>query len=177
MVLFKKDNDSEYKYSISKHIYDKFLFGKREVKGKEQAPIQNNANNYPKIEQSIPAEKGWELHLKEQNKYAQMLESKGYLVLSNNIEAAALSTLLEESIRQGHVLGTRSFNRRFYVGLRVFIAKNSSKILKTISNESLSVSQISKQTGIDEDGIRTILYLMAESGDVVEVRRDVFSIA
>ena len=32
-------------------------------------------------------------------------------------------------------------------------------------------------SGIEEEGARTILYLMAESGDIAEVRKDVFSIA
>jgi transcription initiation factor IIE alpha subunit len=39
------------------------------------------------------------------------------------------------------------------------------------------VEEMSKETGIEEDGIRAILYIMSESGEVTEQRRDIFKIA
>lgn len=183
ITLFKKDSDSDHHYSISKEIYNKFLYGKREYKFKK--PEQPNLSIDKQVkkpatievrEQEKP-EKAWELKLKEQNKYAEILESKGYIVLNNDVEASSLSTLLEESIRRGLVLGTRAFNKKFYVGLRSYIAKNSTKIMKVLENGNAPLSRIAKESNLDEEGVRTILYLMAESGDIAEIRKDVFSIA
>ena len=183
ITLFKKSPEDEQHYSISKDVYDKFLYGKREYKFKRPDPIDASAVKPPvkkMVSESIQepkVEKAWELKLKEQNKYAEILESKGYIVLNNDVEASSLSTLMEESIRRGLVLGTRAFNKKFYVGLRSYIAKNSAKIMKVLETGSAPISKISKESGIEEEGARTILYLMAESGDIAEVRKDVFSIA
>ncbi len=183
ITLFKKNPEDEQHYSISKDIYDKFLYGKREYKFKRPDSLDVPAAKQP-VKKIVPesiqepkVEKAWELKLKEQNKYAEILESKGYIVLNNDVEASSLSTLMEESIRRGLVLGTRAFNKKFYVGLRSYIAKNSAKIMKVLENGSAPISKISKESGIEEEGARTILYLMAESGDIAEVRKDVFSIA
>ena len=183
ITLFKKNPEDEQHYSISKDIYDKFLYGKREYKFKRPDSLDVPAAKQP-VKKIVPesiqepkVEKAWELKLKEQNKYAEILESKGYIVLNNDVEASSLSTLMEESIRRGLVLGTRAFNKKFYVGLRSYIAKNSVKIMKVLENGSAPISKISKESGIEEEGARTILYLMAESGDIAEVRKDVFSIA
>ena len=183
ITLFKKNPEDEQHYSISKDIYDKFLYGKREYKFKRPDSLDVPAAKQP-VKKIVPesiqepkVEKAWELKLKEQNKYAEILESKGYIVLNNDVEASSLSTLMEESIRRGLVLGTRAFNKKFYVGLRSYIAKNSAKIMKVLEDGSATISKISKESGIEEEGARTILYLMAESGDIAEVRKDVFSIA
>jgi len=88
-----------------------------------------------------------------------------------------VSGALEDSIRHGLILGTRAFNKKFYIGLRGYINKNASKILKLIDQKSMSIPDIASETGVDEDGVRTILYVLSESGDVTEVRKDVFRVA
>ncbi|MDE1850979.1 MAG: hypothetical protein KGH54_04280, partial [Candidatus Micrarchaeota archaeon] len=87
------------------------------------------------------------------------------------------SLALEGSIRRGQVLGTRSFNKKFYIILRTFFDRHGPKILKALKDGGMRVSQIASETGVDEDGIRAILYLLAESGDVSEKRKDFFTLA
>ena len=166
--LFKKEDAS--RYSITKSVYDRFLYGKREEKPEARAPEQEKP-----IERA--AEKTWVSKLKEQNMYADLLEAKGYIVLSNEAEAAGLSTALEESIRMGLVVGTRAFNKKFYVALKGFVTQNAPAILRLIDKKSADIAAIAKGVGLEEDAARTILYLLAESGDVTEIRRDIFKAA
>jgi hypothetical protein len=110
--------------------------------------------------------------------YIEDLETKGYVVLKNEAEAASASAALEDSIRQGLVIGTRAFDKRFYIGLRGFINRNGPKIIKVLERgKSVSADDIAAEVGIDVDAVKTILYILAEKGDVTEVRREVFRIA
>jgi bifunctional DNA-binding transcriptional regulator/antitoxin component of YhaV-PrlF toxin-antitoxin module len=178
IVPFRKAGEKEVRYSIQKSIYDTFLYRKK----KEEAPVQNVQMGKPKIAQqavkvSAPQPKAWEQKITGSEAYMETLETKGFLVLSNEAEASIVSTALEDSIRHGIVLGTRAFNKKFYIGLRGFINKYSQKILKVIDQKSVDVAEIAKEVGLEEDGARTILYVLSESGDVTEVRRDIFKAA
>ncbi|MEM0149463.1 MAG: hypothetical protein QXW10_01030 [Candidatus Micrarchaeaceae archaeon] len=166
--LFKKDDIA--RYGISKNVYDKFLFGKREPTTSAKAAVSEK----PPVK---AAEKTWVAKLKEQNMYADLLEAKGYIVLSNEAEAAGLSSALEESIRMGLVVGTRAFNKKFYVALKGFVTQNAPAILRLIEKKSADITAIASGVGLEEDAARTILYLLSESGDVTEVRRDIFKAA
>ncbi|MCL4389023.1 AbrB/MazE/SpoVT family DNA-binding domain-containing protein [Candidatus Marsarchaeota archaeon] len=169
VILFKKQGEQEYKYSISKSIYDRFLMRKNMMQKKEEQAAQKPQ---PKKEEVVP--KKWEQMLPQSESYPDLLESYGYIVLMNEAEALAASSALEESIRRGMVIGTRAFNKKFYVVTRKFLAASAAKLSKLVGPKGISVSELSKETGIAEDGIRAVLYIMAEAGDVTEARKDVF---
>jgi len=48
--------------------------------------------------------------------------------------------------------------------------------LKCLKDGPKSVADIAKSAQMDEDAVRSILYFMAEQGDVTENRKDVFDI-
>lgn len=179
IVPFKKGGEKELKYSIQKSVYDMFLY--RNKKPEEQAAQSTPAPKTKMQQNAKPAaqQKAWEQKLTGSGSeaYISILESNGFLVLGNEAEASIVSTALEDSIRQGLVLGTRAFNKKFYIGLRGFINKHAARILKVIDQKSVNVAEIAKELSLDEDGVRTILYVLSESGDVTEVRRDMFRAA
>ncbi len=111
-----------------------------------------------------------------QNENIEKLEKDGFIVLSTEAEAAAVSLALEDSVRHGLVLGTRAFNKKFYIILRDFFNNNSGKVLKSLKEGPKSVDELAKDTGMDGDAIRAMLYLLAEQGDASERRRDVFAL-
>ena len=75
------------------------------------------------------------------------------------------------------VLGTRAFNKKFYIITRLFFEKHSPGIIKTLRQGSMPVIEIAKTQNLDEEAVRGILYLLSEAGDIREQRRDVFAIA
>ena len=171
---YKKD-DGVLRYGIAKWVYDKYLYGKRPAAEKQQKERPSEPAKPLPSKEAQP--KKWILKLTEHDAFTELLESQGYLVIANTPDAERLSAMLEESIRMGLVLGTRAFNRKFYVALRSYINKYASKILGLISDKAKPVSEIAEEIGVDEDGVRTILYILSESGEVVERRKDSFKAA
>jgi bifunctional DNA-binding transcriptional regulator/antitoxin component of YhaV-PrlF toxin-antitoxin module len=155
-------------YSISKDVYDKFLMRK----GRGMAPQPKRANEHEQLQQK-PVPPPPKI---EKNENVIKLETDGYIVLPTESEASSLSLALEDSIRSGKVLGIRAFNKKFYIVLRSFFDKNSGKVIKELKDGPKKVDELVKSTGLDEDGIRAMLYLLSEQGDVSERRKDVFTL-
>ncbi len=184
VTLYRKDPKEQYKYGIAKSIYEKFLMGKRVQRAPEPiqtpkpqpAPIIIAQPAAPARKLDRNAVKRWEE--RSESGYIEDLETKGYVVLKNEADAASASAALEDSIKQGLVIGTRAFDKRFYIGLRGFINKNGPKIMKVLERgKSISAEDIASEVGIDVDAVKTILYILAEKGDITEVRREIFRIA
>lgn len=49
--------------------------------------------------------------------------------------------------------------------------------MKELRGGEKKVPEIAERVKLDENGVRAILYYMAESGDVSEKRRDLFALA
>ncbi len=169
VAIFPGKEDRAGHYSISKDIYDRFLMRK----GKKTQPQQKTSwvRAEPRAAaqrlQPAPSDEGLPNELK----------TKGYVVVSSEAEAAALSLAVEESIRHGQILGIRSFNnKKFYIATRWFLNANSGKILKSIG-EGSRVDDVAEKTGVSEEGVRSILYLLSENGDVREKKKDFFVLA
>lgn len=196
VTLFKKANENEFKYGIERGIYNKFLYGKRTYPGKPQSapagrqqaaaaapaarqPYQDNRRQqYPDRQQYGNAARRVQIKVSGgDNEQIKKLEEKGYVVLRSEAEATSLSAALEESIRQGLVVGTRAFDKKFYIALRDFVGRNAPKLLKTIERKSVGIEDIARESEMEEDGARAVLNILAENGDVTEVRRDVFRAA
>lgn len=167
VMLFKDKKESVY--SISKDVYDRFLMRKKAFMvgaPEPQKPAAGAKHQFIEYKKLAGI----------QNENIEKLEKEGFIVLSTEAEAAAVSLALEDSVRHGLVLGTRAFNKKFYIILRDFFNDNSGKILKSLKEGPKSIDELAKATGMDEDAIRAMLYLLAEQGDASERRRDVFAL-
>jgi hypothetical protein len=151
-------------YSISKDVYDKFLMRKKEGEKKIAEGPKKEINSSLEIKEKYGIE----------HEDVKKLEEKGYVVLQTEAEAASISIALEESIKQGFVIGIRSFNKKFYIMLRSFFDKYAPQIIKILGGGEAKVEDIARMLGIEEEAARGILYLLAESGDVSEKKKDLF---
>ncbi|MDE1851769.1 MAG: hypothetical protein KGH69_03725 [Candidatus Micrarchaeota archaeon] len=172
VTLFKNSKGTQL-YSIPKSIYDTFLMRKRQ--GQQEQKKDEGMKESKVVKQ-------YTYMLKKKPESAQdpnvrFLEQNGFVVVTTEGEAATLSLALEESIRQGIVLGTRAFNKKFYVVLRAFFERYSGAIIKELRGGSSKVGEIADTLGLDEDGVRGVLYLLSENGDVSEKKRDTFALA
>ena len=158
-----KGKDGKDHYSIPKSIYDRFLMRKR-------PPAKEEPYNFV-VPRAAPQS--------GQDESIADLQKNGFLVLQTEAEASKVSLLLEQSIRHGQVLGTRSFskNREFYILSRTYFDKYAQSILKKLRERSYKLADISKELGMDEEGARGILCILSESGDVMERKKELFSIA
>ncbi len=173
VTLFKNPKEQKPLYGISKAIYDKFLMRKKVAEQQERVQAPRPVQQAPTFAKRPMAQQPAGI----ENENVKSLETNGFVVIQTESEASAVSLALEDSIRHGMVLGTRAFNKKFYIVLRSFINENSPKILKAVRVGPSKVSDIAKEAKIDEDAVRAILYLLAESGEVSERRKDVFAVA
>ncbi len=162
--LYTDEKRKEELYSIPKNIYNSFLLRKKTeeantVKAAEPVKITQSAV-LPNIE----------------NDNITKLEKDGYVVIATEAEASAVSIALEASIRQGKVIGIRAFNKKYYIMLRSMFDRNSAKLLKELRDGPKPISELVKRTGLEEDALRTMLYVMLEQGDVSENRKDTFAL-
>ena len=133
-----KGKDGKDHYSIPKSIYDRFLMRKR-------PPAKEEPYNF--VVPRPPAQSGQDSNISD-------LQKNGFLVLQTEAEASKVSLLLEQSIRHGQVLGTRSFskNREFYILSRAYFDKYAQSILKKLRERSYKLTEIAKDLNMDEDG-------------------------
>lgn len=164
-------------YSINNDIYVNFLIKdpeafERKHKASMKWAREQQANRKPAATRSefINKEKGINENASEE------IRRNGYVVLSTRAEAENASSELEIEIRRGLVLGTRAFNKKYYIVHRAFVNKNSPKLVGALRSGDMDVNTLSKKTGMDPDGVRSVLFVLAESGEVMEKRRDVFSL-
>lgn len=159
-----KGKDGKERYSISKSIYDNFLMRKKPVK-EQPSPESVTVPTTTPIIKSL------------QDENVALLERNGFIVLPTEAEAGKVSLLLEQSIRRGQVLGTRAFNKKFYIVLRSYFDRVSPGILKKLREKNYRITDLSRELSADEEGLRAILYLLSENGDVSEKKRDLFALA
>ena len=91
VILFKKEGEKEYKYSIPKMIYDKFLMRKNQAN--KEAPNQTQSKP-EEISNSKETVKKWEMALNPETSLITSLETKGYVVFPTTAEATAASAAL-----------------------------------------------------------------------------------
>jgi hypothetical protein len=157
ILPFKKN--SKELYSISKNVYELLK------------PVKLQETQTVSIQKSSPIQP----YLEDDN--VKLLETNGFIVLQTEAEASRLSLSLEQSIRHGQILGTRGFNKKFYIVMRSFFDRYGQLILKKLRERPYRIQDLSKEISINEDGARSILYLLSENGDISEKKKDVFTIA
>ncbi len=180
VVPFSKSPGDLKHYSISKEVYDNFLYRNRDkimpaARQKPKQYVDQAIKEAATTAQPYVEKKKWDDP--KPGSYLKMLESAGYLVIKNESEAAEASAELESSIRQGHVVGTRAFDKKFYICLKSFFAKNAAKLTRAIGERKMGAADLSKELSMDIDAVKTLLYLLSESGETIEVRREVFKLA
>jgi hypothetical protein len=100
---------------------------------------------------------------------------EGFVVFSNNNEAAAFSDLLKKSGHSQDIFGIKGFDGRFYVVTKSYMMDMSGKVRTVLKgNNTMTSTMIAKACNMDDSGCRAVLLLMAEKGDVIEKKKDIF---
>lgn len=153
-VVEVRKSKGEELYSIALSVYNRFLLRKKGIKiGKRGEVVQV-----------------------EQKDQIASLEKEGYLVLSTEEEANEISKKLENDIRIGNVIGTRGFDKKYYVVLSSFFVKESQKIIELLKKGEATLQEICEKLNFEEPKAKALLALLLEKGDIIEKRKNVFQL-
>lgn len=104
--------------------------------------------------------------------YAQ-LQQKGFMVLQSNVAA---SETLRGKVRAGEIIGVKSFDGRTYAVTKLYFMKLSA-LMTPILKKASKVDELAKTCEAPEEGCMAVLAIMAERGDVLEKRKNLFALA
>ena len=76
----------------------------------------------------------------------------------------------------GNVIGTRGFDKKYYVVLSSFFAKESQKIIELLKNGEATLQEICQKLNFEEQKAKALLTLLLEKGEVIEKRKNLFQL-
>ena len=157
VVEVRKSKGKEL-YSIALSVYNRFLLRKKGIKiGKGGEVVKVETKN-------------------QEKDLISNLEKEGYIVVQTEEEANEISKILENDIRMGNVIGTRGFDKKYYVVLSSFFAKESQKIIELLKNGEATLQEICQKLNFEEQKAKALLTLLLEKGDVIEKRKNLFQL-
>lgn len=157
VVEIRKSKGKEL-YSIALSVYNRFLLRKKGIKiGKGGEVVKAEIKN-------------------QEKDLISNLEKEGYIVVQTEEEANEISKILENDIRMGNVIGTRGFDKKYYVVLSSFFAKESQKIIELLKNGEATLQEICQKLNFEEQKAKALLTLLLEKGDVIEKRKNLFQL-
>ncbi len=109
--------------------------------------------------------------------FRRELESKGFVVVFEEKGAQDFSRDFERDIKAGAVVGTRGFDKKFYVATRVFLENQGPKVLQCLKDGPLSLQQLAEKSKLPEDGIKAIVCILMDEGEVIEKKKGFFAAA
>lgn len=172
-VLASKDSLTKL---VKQTSFDSFLEKISERKATQPAPAVTRFGARAEAKKTEFKETAAPVFKPAAKGFAQQLYSQGYVVLSNEADAKALSDALAQEIRAGAVIGVRGFDKKYYVATREFFESASEKVRRALGSKEATVTQISAVTKAPLEACLTVLYVMKECGELVEKRRGCFSL-
>lgn len=107
----------------------------------------------------------WEAHLARY----------GYVVMEFEGDARDASARLEKELKEGAVLGTRGFDKKYYVAQKGFYQEWGAKVRKLLRESGPSgIGLVSSRLGMSEVAARVELELMREQGELIEKKKGVY---
>lgn len=120
------------------------------------------------------APQGEALQAQPQGNTLGMLNSRGYIIITDKREALMLSELLNGQMKSGAVVGVKGFDGKFYVVTREYFNSSQAKVAQVLKEE-MDAPSVAVASKLDPEGCMAVLRLMAENGEIIEKKRGVFA--
>ncbi len=103
-----------------------------------------------------------------------LLNSRGYIIITDKREALMLSEQLNGQMKSGGVVGVKGFDNKFYVVTRDYFTASEAKIASVLK-EDMDAASVASAAKLDPEGCMAVLRLMAENGEIIEKKKGVFA--
>lgn len=101
------------------------------------------------------------------------LKKSGWAIVEGE-NIVKLSKEIEKSNMQQFVKGIIGFDKKLYITTLQFFLQNKDKILSLLEKEEKHVDEIAESLKLERNAALCLLKILAESGEVLEKKRDVF---
>ncbi|MEM4348721.1 MAG: hypothetical protein QXN37_04095 [Candidatus Anstonellaceae archaeon] len=105
----------------------------------------------------------------------QHFEKHGWVIIEEESQARALANNYAEEMKSGYIMGTRSFDKKFYFVSKQFYQSWEKKALLALSKTEKSVEEVSAEIGLPADACKCILVHLCESGEAMEKQKGRYS--
>ncbi|MCX6775560.1 MAG: hypothetical protein NT130_01800 [Candidatus Micrarchaeota archaeon] len=119
--------------------------------------------------------KGSKIDAKELSTEEQF-EMDGYLIIEDAREAEKICGEFDKEIRVGDIIGTRGFDKRFYVARKSLFVTLFDKVKQSMKRGADNVSDISRELKVSEPAVMVVLEIMKDKGDAIEKRRGTYGL-
>lgn len=102
---------------------------------------------------------------------------KDFIVVDDMNKAMELMEEFKPKIRDGEILTVRSFNKKFYFVNSEMVDTLGSELFAQLGQKDTTVEELAKKTGKHEELVRAVLEILRESGDVIEKKKGLYSLA
>lgn len=101
-------------------------------------------------------------------------ESDFSFAILTDAELSQRKQFFEEGIKKGELIGVKSFDGKNYIASKKFFDFACKKILKMTS--SFNTENAAKELNISIDGLKTALMILKDKGEVIEKKKNLFSL-
>ncbi|VVB98337.1 Uncharacterised protein [uncultured archaeon] len=162
-VFYGKKYEKTGVYNISGDIYPLLSQEDAPTGAVQQAPAQ--------AQQQAPARSAVPPSYSE-------LTKNGWMIIPNPRDAEQFSYDLKTSGLSSNVKGVRGFDGRFYVATNKLLYASYPKIKDVLEKKKeMHLVEIASETGMEVDAASVIMHLLAESGEIIEKKRDLYCLA
>ena len=97
------------------------------------------------------------------------LKKRGYVVVKSDSDAKRISDSLYKDIKKGNVVGIRGFDSYYYIMKKDVYEQAYDKMRKCFEECGvMSISTLSKKSGVPEQLCKGVINIMLENGEVIE---------
>ncbi len=106
----------------------------------------------------------------------EQLEKNGYAIVEDARDAEGLCKKFEREIRSGEIIGTRGFDKRFYVAKKSWFSSMIEKVRQSMKKGANNLADISREVRVSEPACIVALEIMKDRGDAIEKRRGCYGL-
>ncbi|MBN3036966.1 MAG: hypothetical protein JW834_00805 [Candidatus Diapherotrites archaeon] len=105
------------------------------------------------------------------------LATDKHIIAHSQPEAEDVISQLEEEVRSGRVVVVRGFDKNYYITTSDAVENLGSKLIAQLESGDHSLEKLAFLCGVEESLAKTVLEVLKESGDILEKKRGLYSLA
>ncbi len=121
-----------------------------------------------------PAEKSGE---KRCGIVKKCMGNKSHMVVKDFNQAKDVLTQLEPEIASGKIVVVRGFDKAFYIVAQEAVSDVGSCLFAALEVGDMTLDELGDKCGVERELCKSVLEVLRESGDIIEKKKELYSLA